>query len=560
MGVQTRPHANAQAPIAHVPPPRQQAAREALGVGVVLLLAILLRLVLAARAWPLINSDEATLGLMADDIRWHGAHPVFFYGQQYMGALQAYLTVPVFAVFGPTVLALHILTTLQFALFALALYAFTRAVYSPPVAWLTLAILAFGPPSSLFFELRAGAGTQDTLVLGALLLWLTLARLRHPQRRRARLALDIGIGLAAGLAVWGDFLILPFVATCVGALAVASLRRARSAPGSQRLRDNILHPLAGGLAFLLGAAPLLAANIASRGATFAQALSKTGVSTAGAHPALLNALVALPWQVAATLLVGIPNLLGSSVVCARCAIWPIPYYQGTAVAALGAVAVALPFAAGALTAWALAAWPLARDVRQRLLPFRSQATSDAMREPGPPIDPRWWGQALLVAAMALTVLAYMASPVSYTIPAGSGRYLVGLYVGVPLVAAPLWQDLAWLREHHATGAGLRRWWSRPLVVASAGRWRRSRRLARTAGRAGPGGGSRRLRPVAGPGELRHTRGRADHEADDLSVQSLSHAVLHHLLGMRCRHVRICRAAAMRRHPGLQRVRARAQSG
>src|SRR5690348_3474798 len=81
--------------------------REALIVAATLAVAAVLRLTLAARGWSYINSDEGVWGLMVDDIRWHGAHPIFLYGAHYMGALQTYLAVPFFALFGPTSFALH---------------------------------------------------------------------------------------------------------------------------------------------------------------------------------------------------------------------------------------------------------------------------------------------------------------------------------------------------------------------------------------------------------------------------------------------------------------------
>src|SRR5262245_56727648 len=52
---------------------------------------VALRLTLAALGWPATDSDEATFGLMALHISERGAHPIFFYGQTYMGALEAYL-------------------------------------------------------------------------------------------------------------------------------------------------------------------------------------------------------------------------------------------------------------------------------------------------------------------------------------------------------------------------------------------------------------------------------------------------------------------------------------
>jgi hypothetical protein len=70
-------------------------------------LAIITRIVLIAQSWLVLDSDEGTMGIMGLDIAYRGATPVFFYGQNYVGALEAYLAAPMFYLFGPTGFALH---------------------------------------------------------------------------------------------------------------------------------------------------------------------------------------------------------------------------------------------------------------------------------------------------------------------------------------------------------------------------------------------------------------------------------------------------------------------
>ena len=159
-------------------------------VALTLALAAVGRLVLAARGWPGFNSDESIVGLMTDDILRHGAHPVFFYGQNYMGALQAYLAVPFFLLLGATPFALQVTATTETSSCFLFLYLFTREVFSREVALVTLLLLAAGPFSALGAELHVGAGEHDTLLLGALILWLVTLRLRG----RGRTAHAAGAG------------------------------------------------------------------------------------------------------------------------------------------------------------------------------------------------------------------------------------------------------------------------------------------------------------------------------------------------------------------------------
>jgi Dolichyl-phosphate-mannose-protein mannosyltransferase len=163
-------------------------------VALILALAALGRLLLAAHGWPDFDSDESIVGLMTDDILRHGAHPVFFYGQNYMGALQAYLAVPFFLLFGATPFALLVMATTETIVFFLILYLFTREVFSREVALVTLLLLAAGPFFAIREELHIGAGEHDTLLLGALILWLSMLRLRGRGGLRTRLALDAGTG------------------------------------------------------------------------------------------------------------------------------------------------------------------------------------------------------------------------------------------------------------------------------------------------------------------------------------------------------------------------------
>jgi hypothetical protein len=403
----------------------------------VLSAALLLRIGLASQGWPPSNSDEATLGLMTQDILRHGAHPVFFYGQHYMGALQAYLAVPTFALLGPTVFALHVTTTLQFTAFLLLLYALTRLIYSPAVAILSIFLLAIGPPEALFFELRAGAGTQDTLFFGTLLLLLTYLRLQRSWRVAARVALALGIGAAAGLGLWADLLILPFLLAAAVALGLRAASTRASAVTGRRLRLLALEAGAAAAGCCIGAAPLLVANIMSRGATLAQTLAIAGLS-GSKGPASGGLLLPLLQQAAGTLLVAVPRALGSATVCDACAAWPVAHFAGSPQDAVGALLSELPFTLCTVGVFALTLreqadafgrWKVTGDHRG------GRAWIRRLQE----MDVRWWGRSMLVVVAGATVLACLLSPLSFDLPTRTDRYLVGIYLAMPLLAALVWR-------------------------------------------------------------------------------------------------------------------------
>ena len=71
-----------------------------------LLIALLLRLWLVAHAGGVVNGDEALVGIQAQHIL-RGERPIYFYGQVYMGSLEAYLIALLFALFGSSAWALR---------------------------------------------------------------------------------------------------------------------------------------------------------------------------------------------------------------------------------------------------------------------------------------------------------------------------------------------------------------------------------------------------------------------------------------------------------------------
>jgi hypothetical protein len=84
--------------------------------------ALVLRVLLIWRSPGVLDGDEALVGIQAERIAAGTAHPlpVFFYGQHYMGSLEAYLAAGLFRLVGPSVSALR-LVPLFFALLLVAL-------------------------------------------------------------------------------------------------------------------------------------------------------------------------------------------------------------------------------------------------------------------------------------------------------------------------------------------------------------------------------------------------------------------------------------------------------
>src|SRR5437764_5353604 len=80
---------------------------------IMIVVATLLRIVLIAQGWPHSNADEDTMGIMGMHIAYNGEHPIFFYGQQYMGTLEAYVAAAFFSLFVVSVFSLMLVPVLQ---------------------------------------------------------------------------------------------------------------------------------------------------------------------------------------------------------------------------------------------------------------------------------------------------------------------------------------------------------------------------------------------------------------------------------------------------------------
>ena len=188
---------------------------------VVLLLALCLRIaLLAAEVFPF-NADEAIVGLMARHIL-AGTWPTFFYGQAYLGSLDAAFVAAAFALLGETLLAIRIVQTLLFLGTILTTMALTRQLgFSVLVCTLAGLLLAIPSVNVTLYTTVSLGGYGEALLLGNLILLTTLRLIRRPAPVWA-FALW---GVLAGFALWVFGLTLIYTLPCVVALTLACLRR-----------------------------------------------------------------------------------------------------------------------------------------------------------------------------------------------------------------------------------------------------------------------------------------------------------------------------------------------
>ncbi|HMO99599.1 MAG TPA: hypothetical protein PKE26_10860 [Kiritimatiellia bacterium] len=189
--------------------------------------------------------DTAVVGQMAVNIL-KGDRPLFFAGQNYMGALEAYALALVFLVVPPGRVSMT-LVTIAFALaWTIAVYLFFRRRHG---AWAGLAaatVPAFPGWPVFWYTTAPYGGYPQTYFFGTILLLLALPFLdRKPFRPGPRHALLLAA--ITGLALWTNLQVAPYVGAAAIAGLVAFVRRPR--PWSAWW-PYLLIPAAMALAFL----------------------------------------------------------------------------------------------------------------------------------------------------------------------------------------------------------------------------------------------------------------------------------------------------------------------
>ena len=146
------------------------------------------------------NGDEAVLGLMARHIL-QGERPVFFYGQAYMGSLDAWLVAVAFRLLGESVFSIRLVQILLYALFMLTLWQLARRLFTDRgIANLVIWLAALPPVLITTYTTPSLGGYGETLVFGNLILWIGYEVSFGSWKRNWRAW--CAMGLVGGLAFW----------------------------------------------------------------------------------------------------------------------------------------------------------------------------------------------------------------------------------------------------------------------------------------------------------------------------------------------------------------------
>ena len=386
-----------------------------------------LRVVLAALNWPPTNSDEGTMGIMALHIAYRGETPQFFYGQEYMGALEAYLAAMFIHLFGgPSLFALRLGVILLVTLFFISTYLLTRLLFSRQLALVTLAVLSVGSIPYLTRQMIATGGSSQTLLFGSLAFllaaWLGLTY-RRGARFQTKLWRFVGYffwGLVVGLALWSDMVVLPFLGMA-GLLLLLFC-----------WRDLLWGWLALLVGVFVGMFPSLQYSALHQ---LNPLLVMLGLfqGTSSQAPHTLHGILDGLYQ---TLFVSVPTATGEPF----CPVQEIAFLSDNTPRTAGCEALRGVWGVGYFVLL-LVALVLAIMDFQRLR-ARTGLDADEKR----PQVVRSIARLFLLAAGLLAIVGYGVSSAPVSWPGFHARYLIGLLIITPAVLEPLWNAASRIGE------------------------------------------------------------------------------------------------------------------
>ncbi len=365
------------------------------------------------------------MGIMALHIQ-QGSRPIFFYGQYYMGVLQAYAAAFLFPFFGSTLFSLRLAIILFYLGFLVSMYVLTRILYTKNFALFVIFLLCLGSNAVLSRQLSAIGGYSETVLFSALafvlVAWLALSPPNGTTRNRLlRLCAYSTWGLTIGLGLWSDLLILPTV-VCSGFLLGLFCWR--------ELLKGFIVPLLLGL--VIGALPLIIYNShAPPGLdSWSILLSQQGHVN---HTA--QTLIA---QIKATTEYSIPAIT-SSPLCHHSE-YQFLFYLGFQASHLPDYSCAISgrmwsgaYLSLCALACIIAAFSLFIVVRCRLhgswtLQEHQLFVRNAIRLG-------------ILASTLLTLYLYTTSEAPLILPSILSRYLICIWISAPVVIWPLWQGI-----------------------------------------------------------------------------------------------------------------------
>lgn len=211
--------------------------------GLIIVVALLIRWYAAVFFSITEHPDIAVNALMSKHIAEFRHFPVFFYGQAYMGTLEAYVGAIFYRVM-PHSLLPTLLGPALFSLLALIpFYLLTFRLHGNVAAGIATALMVVGPSGMVYYNIFLGY--PGMILTGVSACWLTVLLCQEQSLSRAKwTTVWVGLGFATGLGWWINSLSVSFFLPCLILLLI-----------NVRPAELLKAGIPGTIGFIAGASP-----------------------------------------------------------------------------------------------------------------------------------------------------------------------------------------------------------------------------------------------------------------------------------------------------------------
>jgi hypothetical protein len=196
-------------------------------------------ILLSVNAFPF-NADEAIVALMARHAL-QGQIPIFFYGQAYMGSLDALLVASLFALVGEKVICIRIVQLVLYLLTIITTVEIGRVGFrSVKIGLFAAALLSIPAVNMTLYSTISLGGYGETLLLGNLILISgirILNQMTDEQGSRYFWLGWLGLGIFTGIGLWADGLTLVYSAPTLLILVIMVYKNRKAIPGLKALQS-----------------------------------------------------------------------------------------------------------------------------------------------------------------------------------------------------------------------------------------------------------------------------------------------------------------------------------
>jgi 4-amino-4-deoxy-L-arabinose transferase-like glycosyltransferase len=225
--------------------------------GLSIIAATVLKILLLVNDTIPFNADEAIVALMARHIL-NGERPLFFYGQAYMGSLDAWLIAAGFAIFGAHVWVVRFVQLLLYMLLLASTAWLGRLVFgSWKTGMIAVWLLAIPTVNVTLYTTASLGGYGEALLVGNLILIVGLMLLEHfDLDQKLPLFLCLIFGGLIGLGFWITGLTIVYSLPTLIYLGISVWRYRYKNPGMPiNWKVLVLSGLAATLGVVAGSAP-----------------------------------------------------------------------------------------------------------------------------------------------------------------------------------------------------------------------------------------------------------------------------------------------------------------